>query len=1068
MQNRNGEDTVSNKSASNEIGKKNENIIKIEHFPLLQEPTSPDALGDSLDNNEIKVEEVSWWQYEKTDDYLDIKDQTSPQDDISEQRIGDGHLCDKVFPRNGHFKNHMEDNKEKIPYQCSLCDKSFLRKGDLEFHRECHTEERPYQCSQCDKAFLLKLNLIIHMEVHTKLKSYQCNQCNKFFSNASNLKTHMEIHTGDIPFKCSLCDKAFLQKNNLICHMKIHTRETPYMCSQCDIAFSRKDHLKIHMETHTGERPYPCKLCDKAFSLKNDLINHVRKIHKYGRYSQEEKEKLTDVVENYKVEYEKEIEEKNKLPKHWDAKRKKFVKQSVKGGYMARAIRELYPSLANVQNDDPKFQRAIGVARRALKSRQNKRKRKSIAAGSNKKFRGPGGGRKVKAIEVRQAAFDWFVDIRSTLKGRLPINIFREKCMELYELWLANQTEEIKAEDRPKFSKHWIKNWVREYKVSLLKPSKRLAISQVDRVSKITEFLKNVMRFRYYFLVHFKKEPVIISGDQMPLQRNKISKQKSMTHQNQAAYVKENYTMSRERASVYTQLSTEPQNTMPTPEILFKGKGVGVHINPPQNMSVQFAPKGSYRLENMLKMVKTLKKRRHIIPQNEYSLYILDDYSVHLHDELRKQLLQIGYVLVIIGGGITGDIQINDTHLHHQLKTKYREKECDLMQQKLVASHNKITAPTRDEMMQMLLESWETVKIDPVIALKNNFILNAFDGSEDYLVTYKLMKLVGEEITAFRKELLSSPPPTSIQELIESITPPKGVKIKRKTTTDVPVDEGSELIDCEGDEIPVGEKESLIDSDEDEVEETILLSSPATVALTTHPTVTKTYDLPTNTPDCMINADSAFLNDISAVLQKHKGQISKLSLPYYCQFNDTLTEASLNVKTHIASNTPLAQEQTKLSHRDNTEITKQQSAIEVTSTNTSSHPKHRAHDDDLEDEMTDKSILKIQNSNGENYVSNQTTLNGYGNTIENNIKVEHFSLLQESTSPDALSDKLDNNDIKVEEVPWWQYNKTDEYLEFKHKTSPQDDFAERRMGDVHLYDKVFTQNGNFKSHTEDK
>lgn len=47
----------------------------------------------------------------------------------------------------------------------------------------------------------------------------------------------------------------------------------------------------------------------------------------------------------------------------------------------------------------------------------------------------------------------------------------------------------------------------------------------------------------------------------------------------------------------------------------------------------------------------------------DFAIYILDDYSVHLSDEVRKAFLQRGYMLVVIGGGITGDVQVNDTSI---------------------------------------------------------------------------------------------------------------------------------------------------------------------------------------------------------------------------------------------------------------------------------------------------------------------------------------------------------------------------------------------------------------------
>ena len=50
-----------------------------------------------------------------------------------------------------------------------------------------------------------------------------------------------------------------------------------------------------------------------------------------------------------------------------------------------------------------------------------------------------------------------------------------------------------------------------------------------------------------------------------------------------------------------------------------------------------------------------------------FAIYVLDDYAVHLMPEVKEAFLKRGYILVVIGGGITGDIQINDTHLHAPL-----------------------------------------------------------------------------------------------------------------------------------------------------------------------------------------------------------------------------------------------------------------------------------------------------------------------------------------------------------------------------------------------------------------
>ena len=67
-------------------------------------------------------------------------------------------------------------------------------------------------------------------------------------------------------------------------------------------------------------------------------------------------------------------------------------------------------------------------------------------------------------------------------------------------------------------------------------------------------------------------------------------------------------------------------------------------------------------------MIKQLPNRFNMFTEKRYAIYVLDDYSVHLMPEVRQALLKKAYVLIVIGGGITDDIQINDTSCHHNLK----------------------------------------------------------------------------------------------------------------------------------------------------------------------------------------------------------------------------------------------------------------------------------------------------------------------------------------------------------------------------------------------------------------
>ena len=95
-------------------------------------------------------------------------------------------------------------------------------------------------------------------------------------------------------------------------------------------------------------------------------------------------------------------------------------------------------------------------------------------------------------------------------------------------------------------------------------------------------------------------------------------------------------------------MSTNSENSVLKPGILFKGVGSRTNINNPDNLNIQWAPKGSYRIENM---VNTIKKevpnlRKDLFStEKDFGIYILDDYSVHVTKEIKDELWKKGWVL---------------------------------------------------------------------------------------------------------------------------------------------------------------------------------------------------------------------------------------------------------------------------------------------------------------------------------------------------------------------------------------------------------------------------------------
>ena len=226
-----------------------------------------------------------------------------------------------------------------------------------------------------------------------------------------------------------------------------------------------------------------------------------------------------------------------------------------KQGFIVADVRELYTDLSKVKQDNPNLVKALKFAKPCYEKYLANNFEGEVPP--KKRFRESGAGRKCKAPEVREAMFEWFINVRGVLKGRLPKKIIRTKCQQVYSEWLKQQPEPIPEEEQLKFSKHWIQDWMKEYNVSLRKPTKRFAIKNEDRIIRIKDYLQNIWTLRKYFLDTYGVEPPIINGDQMPLHRNESAGQKKLSLKSEETFVKENYMLSRERVTCFTQLCSE-------------------------------------------------------------------------------------------------------------------------------------------------------------------------------------------------------------------------------------------------------------------------------------------------------------------------------------------------------------------------------------------------------------------------------------------------------------------------------------------------------------------------------
>ena len=103
--------------------------------------------------------------------------------------------------------------------------------------------------------------------------------------------------------------------------------------------------------------------------------------------------------------------------------------------------------MKEVKVDDRKLINALKLGKRCFALVDQSESELSVSP-TNSKYRQAGGRRKVAVPEVRKALYDWFIDVRGTLKARLPKSMFKTQATLLYDQWFAQQPEAPKADER--------------------------------------------------------------------------------------------------------------------------------------------------------------------------------------------------------------------------------------------------------------------------------------------------------------------------------------------------------------------------------------------------------------------------------------------------------------------------------------------------------------------------------------------------------------------------------------------------------------------------------------------
>ena len=182
-------------------------------------------------------------------------------------------------------------------------------------------------------------------------------------------------------------------------------------------------------------------------------------------------------------------------------------------------------------------------------------------------------------------------------------------------------------------------------------------------------------------------------------------------------------------------------------EIMFKATGTGANIReglrrewnlPMDGCSLTFAPKGSYRVEHVVKFLeKDLGAADAPGDGSTAEVVLLDWYAAHLVKEVDDTIKGRGHVPMKLPGGSTAHISPPDTHAHRHQEREYRaDEQWDALQQ--LRRGAVLPECSRATILRRAWHSWQAVPHDrnTRVQFQETGMTLPLDGSGDHTLRH--------------------------------------------------------------------------------------------------------------------------------------------------------------------------------------------------------------------------------------------------------------------------------------------------------------------------------------------
>ena len=349
--------------------------------------------------------------------------------------------------------------------------------------------------------------------------------------------------------------------------------------------------------------------------------------------------------------------------------------------------------------------------------------------------------------ELDNEVWNWFVDRLATNKARIwtsqIILVAQNYADTVKDEWRqrcdAGQADPRRPPKLPKITNDWVRRWRYRFNVTYRTVNLRYKIPRKTFLSRLRIFWSNCIILRKLFEMMFPGEKLEFIGfDQKPLWFNAISCEKTYAKKGaKKVSVAENVSASRARFTAFTQCRSWMTDTVPGIGVLFRIgdaacslANLRASLQQGANTLIQGAPKGSYRLNQVLEFLRWAVPPKDKL--GKVTCVVLDWFAPHLDSAVDDMIHGLGHCVLRIGGGLTPVVQVEDTHAHRPYNNHYRTLEKEASAEAWELRPGSLLECSRQTVLTRAEDAWKMVDHAKCVrGWLHNGCTNALDGTQD-------------------------------------------------------------------------------------------------------------------------------------------------------------------------------------------------------------------------------------------------------------------------------------------------------------------------------------------------